>query len=147
MDTLLSQAMTGQLDQETALRRITVQSAVKRKIHCPDCNAILDQTRTTVIEKDGSPIGISCHKCYSATMQRTAKVCAGRDEQHIRSMLHGLTAINWLERTDCADGVLRELREAELMQHMQQEEQQKGPYSGMTREELRASRTCETDWY
>jgi len=144
MDDLVTQAMTGQLDRETALRRITIQQAVQRKINCPDCDCILDQHRTTVIERDGRPVGISCHKCYSATMQRTAKACAGREEKHIRSMLQGLTAINWLETTDCADRVLRELREAELMQ---QEEQPKGPYSGLTREELRASRTCETDWF
>ena len=147
MDDLVTQAMTGQLDKETALRRITIQQAVSRRINCPDCGCILDQHRTTVVEKNGRPAGISCHKCYSATMQRTAKACAGRDEQYIRSMLNGLSALNWLETTDCADRVLRELRETEQMQQMQQEEQQKGPYSGMTRDELRASRTCETDWY
>jgi hypothetical protein len=29
----------------------------------------------------------------------------------------------------------------------QQIEKEKGPYSGLTREELRKTGTCETDWY
>lgn len=116
MDDLVTQVMTGALDREVGIRRLTVQTAVQRKIYCPDCDSILDQRRATVIERDTKPVGVSCDKCYRATMERTAKACAGRDTDYIKSMLAGLSAIRWNETTKCADDVLQ------LMQELSQQQ-------------------------
>lgn len=105
MEDLITQVMSGSLDREVGIRRLTVQTAVQRKINCPDCGCILDQRSATVIERDTRAIGVSCNKCYSAIMHRTAKACAGRDRAHIESMLAGLTAVRWNEQTTCAADV------------------------------------------
>jgi hypothetical protein len=50
------------------------------------------------------------------------------------------------DRQEQADRVLHYLKER-MMRYRTQSTEKPGPYSGLTRSELRRSGTCETDWY
>jgi len=116
MENLVAQVMSGSIDREVGMRRITVQAAVQRKIYCPDCDSILDCRSATVLERDTRAVGVSCDRCYRAVMMKTAKACQGRDRKYIESMLSGLSALRWNEQTSCSADVL------ELMQDLTEQQ-------------------------
>mgnify|MGYP006948433937 CR=1 FL=1 len=49
-------------------------------------------------------------------------------------------------KQDQADRVLAYLK-ARMLRYRKETPESRGPYSGLTRAELRKTRTCETDWY
>lgn len=104
-DNIIADAMAGKIDKATAYRQFTVQSAVQRKITCPDCGSVLDQHRATVLESDGRSVAVCCDRCYQLTLQRVADKHLTPDG--IRLMLHGLHAVTWTAETKCADDVLQ----------------------------------------
>ena len=104
-NSLIADALAGRIDKATAFRQYTVQAAVSRKITCPDCGSVLDQSRATVLETDGRSVAVCCNPCYQLTLQRVAS--KGLSADGIRLMLHGLNAVTWLAETKCADDVLQ----------------------------------------
>lgn len=88
-------AMTGQLDQETAIRHFTVKTCVQRRIQCPDCLAVLDQHRATVLERQGKPKGISCNKCYQKNLERWAIGLHSCSDETIRETFTGIDVLQW----------------------------------------------------
>jgi len=105
MENLISQAMTGQLDRETAIRQFTVQAAVQRRINCPDCDCILDQRRATVIERNGKPAGISCNKCYRQNVDRWAIGLHNCSAETVRQTFDGLSILDWNSQRPLAQDV------------------------------------------
>jgi len=105
MENLITQAMTGQLDRETAIRQFTVQAAVQRRISCPDCGCILDQRRATVIERNRKPAGISCTVCYSKNVDQWAIDLHNWSADTIRQTFDGLLILDWNSQRPLAQDV------------------------------------------
>lgn len=101
---IIADALAGRIDKATAFRQFTVSQAVQRKITCPDCGSVLDQSRATVLETNGRSIAVCCNPCYQATLQRVADKRLNADG--VRLMLHGLHAVTWTTETQCAEDVL-----------------------------------------
>lgn len=113
-DSLIADALAGRIDKATAFRQFTVQAAVQRKINCPDCGAVLDQRRATVLETDGRSVAVCCDRCYQLTLQKVAS--KGLSADGIRLMLHGLHAVKWDTETKCSDDVLQLIAQQQTQQ-------------------------------
>lgn len=94
-DTLIADALAGRIDHTTALRQFTLQRAVMHRINCPDCGSVMDQSRATVIERNGKPAGISCNGCYTANVDRWAIGLHTCTAETIRETFDGLEILQW----------------------------------------------------
>lgn len=110
MEDLVTQVMTGAIDREVGIRRLTVQAAVQRKISCPDCDCIMDQHRATVIERDGKPRGISCNKCYTQNVDRWAIGLHSCSADTIRQTFEGLQILDWDSQRPLSQDVIEAIQ-------------------------------------
>lgn len=113
-NSLIADALAGKIDKATAIRQYTVQAAVQRKITCPDCGSVLDQSRAVVLETDGRSVAVCCDQCYQLTLQRVADKHMTPDG--IRLMLHGLNAVTWTTESKCSDDVLQLIAQQQTQQ-------------------------------
>lgn len=109
-------ALTGQLDHTTALRQWTVKTCVQRRIQCPDCLAVLDQHRATVLETSGKPKGISCNKCYTRNVDSWAIGLHNCSAETVRQTFEGIDVLQWDSQRPLSQDVIEAIQARQAQQ-------------------------------